>query len=95
VKLIIYYNKHSSWRGLPRISDTEYDLMEQEYLQLCKELGEVNSLVHKIYPAYENMDYSNAMFEVNMSRPSVKMAWDKLHTKYSTNGKRKKKKTKV
>lgn len=59
------------------ISDAEYDDMEKEYLGLCRDLGFSNSVVHKKHPGYEDV-LGDGMNEVDFSRPSVQLAYEKL-----------------
>lgn len=61
------------------ISDVEYDKLEQEYLQLCLDLKQPNTVVHKIYPGFEAVE-GTGMMEIDMSRPSVMFVWNKIQT---------------
>lgn len=61
------------------LTDYEYDQMEVEYLRLCKELGEQNTVVHKEYSGLE-VD-GDGMMEVDWTRPSVNCALNKLYNK--------------
>lgn len=60
------------------ISDALYDELEIEYLTLCKKLGKPNTLVHKTYPGFEDVDHSKAMMEIDIERPSVQLVLEKL-----------------
>ncbi len=60
------------------INDTDYDSMEIQYLTYCRDTGTINTLVHKMYPGMEDMDYSHAMMEIDESRPSVQLAMSKI-----------------
>lgn len=60
------------------IDDDTYDAHELRYLTLCRKLGRPNSVVHKTYPGFEDVDYSTAMMEVDVTRPSVQLVMAKL-----------------
>jgi hypothetical protein len=78
---VAYYKPeavHESWLEKVTVSDDDYDAMEQRYLTLCRELGRRNSVVHKKYPGFEDVDYTDAMMEVDESRPSVQLVMHKL-----------------
>jgi len=84
-------------------TDEEYDKMEQEYLQLCIDLDEENTVVHKDYSGFENVR-GDGMVEIDTTRPSVDVALQKLYIEakipkslrrsYYTGGTRKKKRKK-
>jgi len=77
-KIMYYYPdliKEGYHPGL-EISDDDYDAMEIEYLKLCKELGQKNTLVHKRYPGLE-VD-GPGMFEVDFTRPIVHLVMRKF-----------------
>lgn len=70
-KIMYYYPeliKVGYHRGL-EISDDAYDALEIEYLKLCKELGEKNTVVHKGYAGLEVE--GPGMMEVDFTRPVV------------------------
>lgn len=60
------------------IDDDTYDAHEQRYLALCRKLKLPNTVVHKTYPGFEDVDYTNAMMEVDVTRPSVQLVMAKL-----------------
>lgn len=57
-------------------SDADYDAMELEYLYLCRLLGLENTVVHKEHPGFKAP--GKGMLEVDWTRPSVLLAYDKL-----------------
>lgn len=91
---VAYYKPelvHESWLPKVTVSDDDYDVMEQRYLTLCRELQvkhakenpgstpyPVNSNVHKRYPGFDDVGYDHAMMEVDMTRPSVQLVIHKL-----------------
>ncbi len=78
---VAYYKPelvHAGWYGKYECSDDEYDAAEQRYLTLCRELGHMNTIVHKKYPGFEDLDFSRVMMEVDMTRPSVQLVVRKL-----------------
>lgn len=77
---ILYYSPHglteafvNEW--LP--SDDDYDDMERAYLELCRELGLPNTVVHKAHPGFED-GKGPGMLEVDWLRPSVVLAYKRL-----------------
>jgi hypothetical protein len=60
------------------IHDDLYDAAELRYLTLCRKLRAHNSVVHKGWPGFEDVDSSRAMMEVDESRPSVQLVMAKL-----------------
>lgn len=76
-KLLYYYPHKRYLSKFKPISDDEYDAMEREYLELCVKLGRPNTVVHKEYAGID-VDYSQAMMEVDLERPSVRCVQDKL-----------------
>jgi hypothetical protein len=60
------------------IEDDLYDQKELRYLELCRLLKYTNTIVHKSYPGYEDLNTERAMFEVDFSRPSVQLVLSKL-----------------
>jgi len=76
---LLYYAPHKKYLSkFKSISDDEYDAMEREYLTLCRKLNVPNTVVHKEYPGFEDIDYSQAMMEVDVNRRSVQCVQDKL-----------------
>ncbi len=77
-KIAYYYPHliHPSRIADHTVSDDEYDKAEVRYLELCKQLGKRNTVVHKIYPGYD--DYQYAMFEIDEKRYSVQLVIKKL-----------------
>lgn len=77
---VAYYKPeavHSSWGDRYVATDEEYDQAERQYLELCRELGKENTLVHKGYPGFEAVPGSG-MMEIDESRPSVQLVLKKL-----------------
>ena len=73
---VAYYKPelvHESWLEKVTCHDDDYDAGERRYLTLCRELGRLNTIVHKKYPGFEDLDFSHAMMEVDVSRPSVQL----------------------
>ena len=60
----------------PVISDNEYDNLELEYLKLCMKYKLENTVVHKLYPNL--VVNGEGMMEVDMTRPSVQLVYNKL-----------------
>lgn len=80
---VAYYagqHVHKSRKADCDVSDDTFDAYEKRYLTLCRELGEPNTLVHKRYPGFEDLDGLGAMMEVDYSRPSVQLVISKLQT---------------
>ena len=80
---VMYYRPHlvheSRHEGLT-IHDETYDTLEIRYLTLCRELGHQNTIVHKDYPGFEDID-GEPMIEIDEDRPSVQLVLDKLKTR--------------
>lgn len=77
-KIMYYYPeliKEGYHPGL-EISDDAYDALEVEYLKLCKELGQKNTVVHKSYSGLK-VD-GPGMFEVDFTRPVVHLIMRKF-----------------
>ena len=74
---------HYSRRDDYDIPDAEYDELEREYLTLCRKFDRPNTLVHKGYPGFEDIDNKHAMMEVDESRYSVQLVLSKLGTRKS------------
>ncbi len=73
---VAYYKPelvHESWLEKVTVSDDDYDAMEQRYLELCRKLSRRNTVVHKKYPGFDDVDYTDAMMEVDTSRQSVQL----------------------
>jgi hypothetical protein len=78
---IAYYagqHVHKTRKAELQIADDTYDAYEQRYLTLCRELNVPNTLVHKSYPGFDDIDMSQAMMELDYERPSVQLAIWKL-----------------
>lgn len=75
---IIYYRfpQHCT------LPDSKYDEMEIEYLKGCREFKQANTLVHKGYPGFEDIE-DKSMMEIDESRESVKTAITKIKQKLS------------
>lgn len=69
---------HSSRTGDYTVSDDEYDAAEVRYLTLCRKLNQPNTIVHKGWPGFEDLDSDRAMMEVDVTRPSVQLVMAKL-----------------
>lgn len=71
---------HPSRAADYEVLDCEYDLAEIRYLELCRELGCCNSIVHKAYPGFRDMTRKphTPMLEVDLRRPSVQLVLAKL-----------------
>jgi hypothetical protein len=69
---------HASWGSDFTVTDEEYDRAEVRYLELSRLLGLPNTIVHKGYPGFEDVDSSDAMMEVDVKRPSVQLVLTKL-----------------
>lgn len=81
---IFYYRPemvHPDWQRQLEIPDHEYDSWERVYLHHCKALGLPNTVVHKGYPDYLDIDYSKAMVEVDLDRPDVQKILDRIGKK--------------
>jgi hypothetical protein len=77
---VAYYRPefvHRSRRKELVIDDETYDAHEQRYLTLCRELGKPNTIVHKGYPGFDDIE-GPGMMEVDMTRPSVQLVLRKL-----------------
>ncbi len=78
---ILYYQPDVEWKGgfvdskMP--TDAEYDMLEQSYLTLCRELEEENTLVHKTYPGFEDV-VGDGMMEIDWDDPDVKEVYEAL-----------------
>lgn len=91
---VVYYMPeavHSSRWGDYTVSDDEYDAAEVRYLTLCRKLNQPNTIVHKGWPGFEDLDASRAMMEVDVDRPSVQLVMAKLGSPKLTRRKRKRK----
>jgi hypothetical protein len=89
---VAYYKPecvHPQRRKDYEVTDDEYDAAEVRYLTLCRQLGHRNSVVHKKWPGFEDLDYSNAMMEVDETRPSVQLVMAKLNSPKPRKRKRK------
>lgn len=84
---VAYYKPelvHESWRDKVTTHDDDYDAAEQRYLMLVRELlaegkdWARNTIVHKRYPGFEDIDFTDAMMEVDVKRPSVQRVIYKL-----------------
>lgn len=73
IELVDYAAEHTP-------SDQEYDRWEVEYLELCRELGVENTLVHKSWPGFEDVP-GDGMMEVDWSRPSADCALQAIYRK--------------
>jgi len=69
---------HPTWGTKFEVADDIYDQSEIRYLELCRKLGLPNTLVHKGYPGFEDVDHSRAMFEVDLTRPSVQLVMRRM-----------------
>lgn len=81
---LMYYKPeavHRSRRKALTISDDDYDAAEQEYLHLCRQLKQPNTLVHKVYPGFDDVGTKYAMMEIDVARPSVQLVMKKLGSK--------------
>jgi hypothetical protein len=81
---VAYYagqHVHKSRKVALTVSDDTYDAHELRYLTLCRELQQPNTLVHKSYPGFSDIDTSEAMMELDYERPSVKLVIWKLQQK--------------
>jgi hypothetical protein len=78
---------HKTRRDSVTVSDDEYDAAEVRYLTLCRELGKTNTVVHKVYPGFE--DLAGGMMEVDKERPSVQLVLRKLNSPLRKTRKRK------
>lgn len=82
---VLYYQPSTNWEQafiderMP--TDAQYDLMEQEYLKACREIGENNDLVHKAYPGFEDVP-GDGMMEVDWEDPDVKEVYEALCEEY-------------
>ncbi len=79
-KLAYYYPEKLTEEALRRfeITDAEYDSKEVRYLELCRGLNKPNTLVHKEYPSFEDIDFSGAMMEVDFKRSSVQLVLNRF-----------------
>lgn len=68
---------HHSRRNDVTVDDDTYDATERRYLTLCLTLGKNNTVVHKVYPGFEDVP-GTGMMEVDQSRPSVQLVLRKL-----------------
>jgi hypothetical protein len=68
---------HTSWGDRFVTPDDLYDQQEKRYLELCREHGKENTIVHKGYPGFEDVPGSG-MMEVDVTRPSVQLVLKKL-----------------
>lgn len=68
---------HSSWGDTFVAPDDLYDQQERRYLELCRELGHNNTIVHKGHPGFEDVP-GGGMMEVDVDRPSVQLVLKKL-----------------
>lgn len=59
------------------VSDDEYDAAEVRYLELCRKLGLPNTIVHKGWPGFEDVE-DRSMMEIDATRPSVQLVLKKL-----------------
>lgn len=78
---VAYYKPecaHPQRRKDYEISDDDYDAAEVRYLTLCRVLGKRNSVVHKKWPGFEDVDCTEAMMEADETRPSVQLVMAKL-----------------
>ncbi len=66
-----YYTFHDSI-----ISDYEFDNLERRYLYLCEHLDLINTVCHKSYPGITAK--GNGMMEIDITRPSVLLVYDKI-----------------
>lgn len=91
---VAYYKPeavHSSRRKDYEVSDDTYDAAEVRYLTLCRKLKQPNTIVHKGWPGFEDLDSSRAMMEVDVDRPSVQLVMAKLGSPKARPRKRKRK----
>jgi len=73
---IAYYmpeKVHPTWGRHFEVDDDTYDAYEQRYLELCRLLKRPNTLVHKGWAGFADVDHSQAMMEVDLERPSVQL----------------------
>ena len=78
---VAYYKPekvHKTRRKDYEVSDDEYDAAEVRYLTLCRKLKQPNTIVHKGWPGFEDLDAAQAMMEVDETRPSVQLVMAKL-----------------
>jgi hypothetical protein len=61
-------------------TDEKYDLLEQEYLGLCRTLDKPNTVVHKAYVGFEDVK-GEGMMEIDWNRKSVDCALQALYNK--------------
>ena len=82
---ILYYQPDADWTEgfadgkMP--TDAQYDELEKQYLTLCRELGEENSLVHKGYPGFEDIP-GDGMMEIDWEDPDVQEIYQALTEEY-------------
>ena len=78
-KLAYYYPDMISeeFLGELTIPDSEYDSLEKEYISLCRELKERNTIVHKD----QDDELGTGMFEVDFNRPCVHLVLSKYGRK--------------
>lgn len=69
---------HPSRVGDYVIHDDLYDAIELRYLELCRKLGELNTVVHKTTQDNEDLIGPHSMMEVDVTRPSVQLVMAKL-----------------
>jgi hypothetical protein len=77
-KLYYYFPEkvHSSWKFKLDIPDSEYDELEREYLRLCLELGQENTVAGQKQVDGKDVP-GTGMTELDESRPSVRAAIQK------------------
>jgi hypothetical protein len=61
------------------VTDEVYDAAEVRYLTLCRKLNQLNTIVHKGWPGFEDLtEAGHAMMEGDETRPSVQLVMAKL-----------------
>lgn len=75
-KVIYYYIEYHS----KAISDAQYDLLEQQYLRACVELGLPNMISHHKLHNSDIQPTGEGMMEIDLTRPSVQLVINKLLT---------------
>lgn len=54
------------------LSDSEYDKLEIQYLEGCRKFKKPNTIVHKKYSGFEDVE-GDGMMEFDITRPSCRL----------------------